>query len=176
MALKKCKECGTQVSSSAKTCPNCGKKLKHTGLIIFTFIFVIILAFVSGCIVKEYIQPGTSVISAISRNIGFDLPWNNYKTKTITAENYDEIMDEVGEKMKDDDNLYYASYSILYYITQDGMAQAFNGDYNEQEMYKRIYGKNIKKLIEEGKQLMKDNNVTLEEYKKSLDDLSQLGE
>jgi len=26
MALKKCKECGHEISSDAKTCPNCGKK------------------------------------------------------------------------------------------------------------------------------------------------------
>ncbi len=29
MALKKCPECKQQVSSSAKTCPHCGKELKH---------------------------------------------------------------------------------------------------------------------------------------------------
>jgi hypothetical protein len=37
MALKKCKECGNEVSSSAKVCPKCGKKLKM-GLIKKTLI------------------------------------------------------------------------------------------------------------------------------------------
>lgn len=35
MALKKCKECGHQVSSKAKTCPNCGYKLKKSKKLIW---------------------------------------------------------------------------------------------------------------------------------------------
>ena len=42
MAMKKCKECGADVSSSAKRCPNCGKKLKHTGRIILGIFIAII--------------------------------------------------------------------------------------------------------------------------------------
>ncbi len=42
MAMKKCKECGADVSSSAKRCPSCGKKLKHTGRIILGILVVII--------------------------------------------------------------------------------------------------------------------------------------
>lgn len=45
MALKKCKECGNEVSSSAKTCPKCGKKLKSGPLkiilIILGFFFLL---------------------------------------------------------------------------------------------------------------------------------------
>lgn len=50
MAMKKCKECGADVSSSAKKCPKCGKKLKHTGLYIFLGIiaFIILIVAVSG--------------------------------------------------------------------------------------------------------------------------------
>lgn len=40
MAMKQCKECGADVSSSAKVCPKCGKKLKHAGLIILLSILV----------------------------------------------------------------------------------------------------------------------------------------
>jgi RNA polymerase subunit RPABC4/transcription elongation factor Spt4 len=32
MALKKCKECGTEISSEAKTCPKCGKPSTATSL------------------------------------------------------------------------------------------------------------------------------------------------
>lgn len=32
MALKPCRECGTQVSTSAKTCPSCGAKVRRFGL------------------------------------------------------------------------------------------------------------------------------------------------
>lgn len=37
MSLKKCKECGNEVSNSAKTCPKCGKKLKMG---FFTKVFI----------------------------------------------------------------------------------------------------------------------------------------
>ncbi len=43
MAMKICKDCGTEVSKSAKTCPKCGKKLTHTGLRVILGIVVIII-------------------------------------------------------------------------------------------------------------------------------------
>ena len=43
MAMKICKDCGTEVSKSAKTCPKCGKKLKHTGLRIILGVIILIL-------------------------------------------------------------------------------------------------------------------------------------
>jgi hypothetical protein len=51
MALVKCKECGKEVSKSAKKCPHCGYKLKMSFLAkfgLFIFGFVIFGAFVSG--------------------------------------------------------------------------------------------------------------------------------
>ena len=32
----------------------------------------------------------------------------------------------------------------------------------------KIYGKTVKQLIDEGKQLMQDNNITVDQYKKQL--------
>lgn len=94
------------------------------------------------------------------------------KEETITAENYDEIMDKIEEKMRDDEELYYLSYSIMYYMLQDGISSAFTLDSNESAMYTNIYGKTVKQLIDEGKKLMQDNGVTLEEYKQGLEGLS----
>jgi hypothetical protein len=46
MAMKKCKECGEEISSSAKVCPKCGKKQKSKlGLI---FIILIVLTIIIG--------------------------------------------------------------------------------------------------------------------------------
>lgn len=42
MAMKTCKDCGTEVSKSAKSCPKCGKKLKHTGLRVTLGIIILI--------------------------------------------------------------------------------------------------------------------------------------
>jgi len=50
MSLIKCKECGQQISRSAKSCPNCGARLKShpipwakLTLIFSLFIFLLIL-------------------------------------------------------------------------------------------------------------------------------------
>lgn len=38
----------------------------------------------------------------------------------------------------------------------------------EQDSYENLYGKTIKKLKAEGKSLMKENNVTVETFKKNM--------
>jgi len=53
MALKKCKECGNEVSSKAKTCPKCGAPVKKeigcgTGLIIILAFLIIIPAIIGS--------------------------------------------------------------------------------------------------------------------------------
>lgn len=98
------------------------------------------------------------------------------KNEVITAENYDEIMDKIGQEVTSEEELYYLSYSLMYYITKDGLAVAFTNPDDESAMYVNIYGKTAKQLIEEGKQLMKDNNMTIEEYKQQLETLNSTEE
>lgn len=43
MAMKICKDCGTEVSKSAKMCPKCGRKLQHNTLRIILGILIIII-------------------------------------------------------------------------------------------------------------------------------------
>lgn len=49
MAIKKCKECGSDVSTSAKVCPHCGKKYPTGGLtwpakIFLIFILIVVIS------------------------------------------------------------------------------------------------------------------------------------
>jgi hypothetical protein len=45
MALKICKECGNQISTSADQCPHCGKKNRSgCGIFLLIFFFIIIIA------------------------------------------------------------------------------------------------------------------------------------
>ena len=51
MAMKKCKECGEEISSSAKKCPKCGKDqrnffMKHP--VLYTILILIIIAVAGG--------------------------------------------------------------------------------------------------------------------------------
>lgn len=61
--MKKCKDCGHEVSASAKVCPNCGKKLKKP-IVLFVILGILALAIIGGVIAsnqeasrkKEYTQ------------------------------------------------------------------------------------------------------------------------
>lgn len=49
MALVKCKECGAEISSKAKTCPKCGAMVpKKTSLVTWLFLFLIIVIIISA--------------------------------------------------------------------------------------------------------------------------------
>jgi hypothetical protein len=44
MALVKCRECGHQISKSAKSCPQCGAKTKQTSLIVKALVILFLVA------------------------------------------------------------------------------------------------------------------------------------
>lgn len=46
--MKVCKDCGKEVSKSAKTCPGCGAKLKKNKALSFILIFIGIMIFING--------------------------------------------------------------------------------------------------------------------------------
>lgn len=41
MAMKNCKECGAEISRSAKVCPKCGKRQKMSGCLVFIIIIIL---------------------------------------------------------------------------------------------------------------------------------------
>ena len=117
-----------------------------------------------------YVIIAVIIIAVVGTGAYFIKNSKNIKNETITAENYEEIMDRIEKELKNEDDKYYLSYSVMYYIMKDGISSVFSGNENASTslMYTNIYGKTIKQLIDEGKQLMKDNNVTLDEYKSQL--------
>lgn len=82
MALKKCKECGAEISSSAEVCPSCGKRLKKKHPILGGFLLVF----------------GIMIILASTAGNVQTTPTNSTDTNVIISrENYDKI--EEGMKM-----------------------------------------------------------------------------
>jgi predicted amidophosphoribosyltransferase len=58
MALKNCKECGKEVSTQAKTCPNCGAQLKGGGCAAsIARIILFLLAIASIPLALAYVGP-----------------------------------------------------------------------------------------------------------------------
>ena len=68
MAMKKCKECGEEISSSAKKCPKCGKDqrnffMKHP--VLYTILIIIIIA-VAG---SSGDNPGSTTVTSTGNQV-----------------------------------------------------------------------------------------------------------
>lgn len=112
------------------------------------------------------------VLNHETANTNGGISSKSIREETLTAENYEEMMDKIEKEMKEDEELYYLGYSITYYMVQDGLASALKGNSDESAMYVNIYGKTVKQLIDEGKQLMKDNDMTIEKFKQEIENMN----
>lgn len=84
MAMKVCKDCGTQVSKSAKTCPKCGKKLKHTTLGVILGIIILFI--------------GIGSLAGDATNTLDNTPTGTIETITVVSrKNYDKIKEGMSE-------------------------------------------------------------------------------
>lgn len=95
------------------------------------------------------------------------------KNEVVTAENYKELSERIGPELNNEDEAYQFVYACMYYVIQDGMSVTFDfsltDEQKETKSYERVYGKTVKQLIDEGKQLMKDNDMTVEKFKQSME-------
>ena len=118
MAMKKCKECGAEISSSAKTCPHCGKKQKYTGLVIFIAIIVIFFG----------------IIVANSINDTLHSPQNQNNTKVTlekfnqiqTGMTYQQVVDIIGEEgtLSTESSAGNQTMQIYYWYAQNEISNA----------------------------------------------------
>ena len=130
------------------------KNLKNILFIIVTLVVVTILA-IGGYFI--FVKKG------------------GIRYKYITAENYEQIANEITEKLGDSDDSYYFTYACITYITKDGLTEDYFNNPEDSKLYKSIYNKTVNQLIEEGKKLMEENNMTLEKFKEQVDIINDLG-
>lgn len=130
------------------------------GLIVFIVVIVVIALIIVG----YFLLKNNNIIATGGNSTQISSKLN----EKITAENYEELTKEIAQELGDTDNLYYFSYATTYYIMKDGMASAFSESKDESAMYANIYGKTAKDLIKEGKELMQENDVTIDEFKENL--------
>ena len=136
------------------------------GLIVFIIIITIVAIGVGGYFLLKNKDATTTG--------GNNAQTSSKLNETITAENYEKLTEEIAQELGDTNNLYYFSYATTYYIAKDGMSAAFSGSEDENAMYTNIYGKTAKELIKEGKELMQENDVTIDEFKGSLENLENV--
>ncbi len=92
--------------------------------------------------------------------------FTDFKRTKLTEDNFEEVSDQIEEKL-DEDELAYFTYSVMYHMFNDGLS-----DLNDENAaYKNIYGKTIKELIDEGKDLMEEHDVTVDEFKESMSEV-----
>lgn len=111
------------------------------------------------------------ILAIVIALLYFIIPKNNIQNTVLTKENYQSTIDEYANKYGQKDEYYYFSYALIYNITKDSLGNLFNSSEDDSVAYKNIYGKSIKQLVNEGKNLMHENNTTIDEYKKSINEL-----
>ena len=92
----------------------------------------------------------------------------NFKKQIVSQENYEEILNKIIDKLGDTDETYYYTYACIYHVAQAGFTNEYLQNKDESLLYKDVIGKTVQQLIDEGKQLMEEKNVTVESYKQQL--------
>ena len=124
------------------------KNLKNCQGISLIILLIIVAVIICGVIL---------IFNKTNNNSG-----NSSKLNTVvTADNYNTIGNIFNENQ---DELYYFTYACLYY----SFTERFSTGQDENTAMQKIYGKTVQQLVDEGKQMMKKDNITVEEYKKKL--------
>lgn len=116
MAMKTCKDCGQEISSSAKKCPHCGKNQKNTFLKIIIYIVIsIVIIFIGFFAISKML---VKTVNDFSNSIdGFGNSVNDFVNDASNAiDNYVESTKDnftvLDEKVVKDSYLTYITGTI----------------------------------------------------------------
>ncbi len=160
MALTKCKECGSQISSSASVCPHCGKKKPAIGcnvLLITLAILIIVPSALAYCNLSANKQKTIPQV-ALAKRIEYEVIRKSsipnggyYKTIVISPQNSnEEDMIALGETLKFDHkddrnafiNVFNDKESALKLTAEKMSEYAMNlKDHTGDKYYKHFIGK-----------------------------------
>lgn len=120
MSMKKCKECGAEVSSSAKVCPQCGKKLKHAGVRI---VIGIIVAVVGICLLAGDTTKTTSTPQISNEQNQAKATMDKFN-QIKTGMTYKEVVKIVGEEgsLSTESSYGDQSMQIYYWYASNGIS------------------------------------------------------
>ena len=126
MSMKLCKECGKEVSKSAKVCPNCGNKLKPSALkviliIILFFIVMGIIAGATGDTSKTSNTSSNQTVKTVQNKVDLN-KFNKIKTNMT----YKEVVKIIGEEgtLSTESSYGNQSMKIYYWYAENGISNA----------------------------------------------------
>ena len=124
---------------------------------------------------KKVLMIVVAVVVAIAVRVGGFLLLSSGKSslkkEVVSQENYETILNEVEKKFGESDETYYYTYACIYHTAKAGFTEEYLQSKDQSMLYKDIAGKTVQQLMDEGKQLMEENNITIEEYKEKLTEL-----
>lgn len=128
---------------------------------------------------KKIIYIVLAVVLVVILAVGAFFLINNGKAtkireEVITAENYEKVTEDLERQLGEADDLYYYAYACMYYMMKDGFSEEYMNSQDESIMYKNIYNKTVQQLMDEGKKLMEENDVTIEQWKQQVENLSNM--
>lgn len=110
------------------------------------------------------------LIIAIIATVAYFIGGSSIKNTVVTEDNYEELSEQVGDELEEDEAYYYL-YACMYYVMTDGLSEEyFSSDGDESIIYQNIYGKTVGELVEEGENLMEENDITVDEWKETMTD------
>lgn len=119
MAMKICKDCGTEVSKTAKTCPKCGRKLKKKGLGVVLGIVIIFIGLIG-------IASGGNNTSSTNSQIQQEKMTLEKFNKIETGMKYEEVVKIAGEEGTLSTETSYGNQTmkIYYWYASNGISNA----------------------------------------------------
>lgn len=128
---------------------------------------------------KKIIYIVLAIVLVVILAIGVFFLINNGKEskireEVITAENYEKVTEDLEKQLGEADEVYYYAYACMYYMMKDGFSEEYMNSQDESIIYKNIYNKTVQQLMDEGKKLMEENDVSVEEWKQKVEDLSKM--
>lgn len=123
MSMIKCKECGVEISSQAKTCPHCGVKLKKD----WKFLKI------AGLIVVAFIALGVIANNSKTENSGENISISNTQEKSTSSTqniNNEQALNTVSQTSNEQsqaENNYQAKLNVVYEIPNRYVLIQING-------------------------------------------------
>lgn len=100
----------------------------------------------------------------------------NIRNKLITEENYEKITEQITNELKDSDDAYYYTYACINYMSKSGLTEEYLNSKDDKLLYKDIYNKTVGQLIEEGKTMLNESEMTLEQFKEQVEIINKFNE